>query len=76
MQMQFHSHYSWYHPYPSTQPKLINHRQGNQGQMMMPDQPMDMMEAMRNHMMVTNEIKETVDRIEQRIKRIEGKMMR
>lgn len=74
--MQYDSRYSWYHPYPSTQPQFINHRQENQGQMMMPDQPMDMMEMMKKHMMVTNEIKETVDRIEQRLKRMEAKMMR
>jgi hypothetical protein len=60
---------SYYPVYPANR--------SSQDDMMMPgmENKDQMMEMMRQHMMVTNEIKQTVNRIEQRLIRMEKIMM-
>lgn len=54
----------WYYPY-----------QSNRQQMMMPED-MQMMDMMKEHIRMTDEIRRVVYEINERCKRMEGKMMR
>ncbi|MEK4253779.1 hypothetical protein [Ureibacillus sp. FSL K6-2830] len=55
----------WYYPY-----------QSNRQEMLMPGDTKQMMDMMREHIRMTDEIRRMVYEINERCKRMEGKMMR
>jgi hypothetical protein len=63
--LYYGSYYPWYQPYRSSHDEMMMPGMANKDQMM---------EMMKQHMMVTNDIRQKVDMIDQRLRRIEEMM--